>query len=226
MGINSINLKCDENGIYYFGDYIPKYMGGTNDEFSKMVLGVKTMKKDAIDFFSEVLGEYFWACLKDSESYNYDYKIMDYGTLTTHVPSSTSGKTDTGMNYLLNRVINEVCHIGRHYFNSPKAFIRHKSIVSAHSGGTRAIKVHLESILMDTNAKADHPEGISPFVPNYFRISDFTDEKHFIDEGYYGKLLIIDDVTTSGSSLLACRKIAIRNGFRDISLLALGKTPR
>ena len=39
-----------------------------------------------------------------------------------------------------------------------------------------------------------------------------------------GVILIVDDVTTSGSSLEACKKILLENGAKRVAMLALGKS--
>ncbi len=37
-------------------------------------------------------------------------------------------------------------------------------------------------------------------------------------------VLLLDDISTSGNSLLACRDILIANGARSVEMLALGRT--
>jgi len=76
------------------------------------------------------------------------------------------------------------------------ALIRYKTIASAHSGlGSRTIKTHMNSITV--NKSIDIPKWPT---------------------------IVMDDVTTSGVSLLACQKILIKHGFRNTHLCALGKT--
>lgn len=75
--------------------------------------------------------------------------------------------------------------------------IRTKEIEKLATGGNRNIDVHLNSIEVDP------------------RIS-ITGEV----------ILVVDDVTTSGNSLYACRDILLRNGASRVALLALGQTVR
>lgn len=63
------------------------------------------------------------------------------------------------------------------------------------AGGNRDIKVHLDSI------------GVNPDM-------SVADEV----------VLVVDDVTTSGNSLYACRDILMEHGAKRVALLALGQT--
>lgn len=72
---------------------------------------------------------------------------------------------------------------------------RHTEVPSAHLGGERNIEIHLKSIK----------------VLN----------QHLIKGEF---VLLMDDVTTSGSSLLACKQLLIEAGAKNVQCLALGKT--
>lgn len=73
--------------------------------------------------------------------------------------------------------------------------IRVKEIDKLSLGGSRDKKVHLDSII------------VNPDIP-------VADEV----------ILVVDDVTTSGNSLYACRDILLEHGAKRVALLALGKT--
>ena len=73
--------------------------------------------------------------------------------------------------------------------------IRTKEIEKLAAGGNRNIKVHLDSI-------------------------DVNPDMCVADE----VVLVVDDVTTSGNSLYACRDILMEHGAKRVALLALGQT--
>ncbi len=202
-------LECDkETGIYYIDDYIPMWRGGRKDNFSSMIISLKEKETQAIDYFANLLTPFlFWL--------NKDISSLDI--LMTHVPSSSSDNIHTGM-FRLNQKISifadDAVNSGEDlhtFYQSLDFFQRHTSIRSSHSGGNRDISNHMTSIKLDlhtdiTRSNQKLNKEISELVQN--------------------PLLIIDDVTTSGSSLLACRKIAFKQGFREVFLLALGRTVR
>lgn len=73
--------------------------------------------------------------------------------------------------------------------------IRTKEIEKLAAGENRNIKVHLDSI-------------------------DVNPDMNVADE----VVLVVDDVTTSGNSLYACRDILMEHGAKRVALLALGQT--
>jgi hypothetical protein len=75
------------------------------------------------------------------------------------------------------------------------ALIRHTKITKLADGGDRSLNVHLNSI----------------HVPDAQLIAG-------------RKVLLIDDVMTSGNSLLACRQILLEAGAAEVLSLALGRT--
>jgi hypoxanthine phosphoribosyltransferase len=75
--------------------------------------------------------------------------------------------------------------------------IRHKSIDKLSSGGDRSIQTHLQSI-----------EVVCPGII----------------EGK--KLLLLDDVSTTGNSLMACKKLLESAGAKSVKSFGLGKTTR
>ena len=77
------------------------------------------------------------------------------------------------------------------------SLVRQKKVRKQATGGTRDIDHHLQSIQVENSAL---PSG---------RI-----------------VLVIDDVTTTGNSLLACRKLLTSAGVRSVILCSLSKTVR
>lgn len=75
--------------------------------------------------------------------------------------------------------------------------LRSKSINKLVSGGDRDLSIHLESI------RPNEEMSISGDV-----------------------VLLVDDVTTSGASLQACKEILLKNGAERVAMLALGKSIR
>jgi len=71
---------------------------------------------------------------------------------------------------------------------------RDYDVTSAKQGGERSIKKHLDSISIKVDLDVNIP------------------------------VLILDDVTTTGSSLEACRKIILDSGVKTVYMLAIGKT--
>lgn len=75
------------------------------------------------------------------------------------------------------------------------SLVRIKGIEKLSHGGSRDRQVHYDSII------------VNPGTP----VSDEV-------------IVVVDDVTTSGNSLYACRDILLANGARKVAMLALGKT--
>ena len=79
--------------------------------------------------------------------------------------------------------------------NASKCLLRIRPIEKLANGGNRAITVHLESIVVQ--------------------------DKHLIKDN---SVLLIDDVTTTGNSMMACKKLLLDAGAKDVRCLALAKT--
>ncbi len=73
--------------------------------------------------------------------------------------------------------------------------LRVKTIDKLAYGGNRNVQMHLESIGVNLNMTIDGD-----------------------------MVLLLDDVTTSGASLEACRRILMKNGARRVAMLALGQS--
>lgn len=79
--------------------------------------------------------------------------------------------------------------------NASSCLVRHSKIVKLADGGDRSIDVHLASIRV---------------------------EKSEIFENR--PVLLMDDVMTTGNSLLACRRLLLEAGAANVKCLALGRT--
>lgn len=77
---------------------------------------------------------------------------------------------------------------------NPGFLVRSKSVSKSHKGGVRSTEKHLSSIIVEVTPAPDIP------------------------------VIVLDDVTTSGSTLRACREILQNKGVKHIIMLALGKT--
>ena len=73
--------------------------------------------------------------------------------------------------------------------------IRHSRIEKLSGGGDRSRKVHYDSIKVSGELSVKGED-----------------------------VLLLDDISTSGNSLLACRDILIANGARSVEMLVLGRT--
>lgn len=73
--------------------------------------------------------------------------------------------------------------------------VRTKTIAKLAKGGNRDIDIQRESL------------GVNP------------------DMSITGSvILLVDDVTTSGNSLLACKELLLKHGAKDVAMFALGKS--
>lgn len=79
--------------------------------------------------------------------------------------------------------------------NGSSCLVRHKDIEKLASGGNRNINVHLNSIKV---------------------------ENHSIIKDKY--VILLDDITTSGNSLRACKQLLLEAGAKGVQCLAIGKT--
>jgi predicted amidophosphoribosyltransferase len=79
--------------------------------------------------------------------------------------------------------------------NGGACLVRHTTVPKLATGGGRDIDVHLNSI------RVDHPERIAGHI-----------------------VLLLDDVTTSGNSLMACKRLLLAAGAKEVRMVALGRT--
>lgn len=110
------------------------------------------------------------------------------------VPSSTKGRWSEGLCSITAAICAE--HPKR-FVPVPQALVRTQTIDKLARGGNRSLEVHLGSIAPS---------------PRY--------ERYFARKA----VLLLDDVTTTGNSLLACSRLLQQHGADLIYPLALGRT--
>lgn len=143
------------------------------DMFSGRILDVKEKKERGISYFFQQL----------------DDEICENVSICV-VPSHTKGETnESGIAELARRLAQN------NRIDKVNYLIRNKTIDKLAYGGSRDIRVQLESI------------GVNP---------DMKVEGDVV--------LIVDDVTTSGASLEACRNILLEHGAQRVAMLALGQS--
>ena len=110
------------------------------------------------------------------------------------VPSSDPQNIDTGI-----RRIAQAVAAAHWRVDATSALVRHQAIKSAKSGGERSIDVHVSSVHIP------HNENTQAILRDKL-------------------VLLLDDVTTSESSLRACKRLLEEAGAKRVAMLALAKT--
>ncbi len=143
------------------------------DMFSGKILDVKEKKERGIEYFYNQLDE-----------------EICKGVTICVVPSHTkSDKNDSGIAELARRLASN------ERIDKTDFLVRTKSIDKLAYGGSRDIRVQLESLGVNPNMKVDGDV-----------------------------VLLVDDVTTSGASLEACKQILYKHGAERVAMLALGQS--
>lgn len=91
-------------------------------------------------------------------------------------------------------VINEISRMS-HSINGGHILVRNKKVDKAATGGTRSRQIHLNSIIVSDPA--------------------FIKDKN---------VLLLDDVSTTGCSITACREILLSGGAKAVKLFPFSKT--
>lgn len=111
------------------------------------------------------------------------------------VPSSTKGKESPGLSEISVATIEMLKPKGINIQFLPNCLARTISVSKNSTGGNRSIEKHLSSI----------------------RVS----EKNVVKGR---RILLLDDVSTTGNSIQACKRILQQNGASDVIMLVLGQT--
>lgn len=167
-----------EETVHILSEYRPwghhKQSGGDSSNYptaSKLLLDFKDGNIHAITAFKNAI-----------LPYGDDYAVA---VVPGHNPEKAQGS--------LHRLAFELSK--SKIFDASSALVRHTLIAKLAQGGSRNVKVHLDSI----------------HIPN--------------PELVNGKeVLLIDDIVTSGGSLAACGYLLRQAGAKSVSFLALGRT--
>lgn len=176
--------KCEDNGMFFFGDYEPYRVNGMlNPKFEKKtggyILDVKDNIDSGVNYYSNLIIEDF----KKIRNLN-EFDIILY------VPSSKVDKISSGMERILRNLCKEFEGLK---FN--QCLKRIKDVPKKAYGGSRNTDLELKTIKIIN----------SGCITNK-------------------KVILFDDVTTTGISLLASKEILESNGASKVVCIALGKT--
>jgi len=147
--------------------------------------------------------------IKEPSSYNYRTSLSHFQgqllafsralpALKTHttinfaiVPSSTKDKSPVALKAILDHIN---INIGNRFTYNADFLVRQYDVPTAHAGGERSEKIHLDSILVNTTLDSDTP------------------------------IILLDDVYTTGCTIKACESLLRGAGATNIYKLVLGKT--
>lgn len=214
-----------EEKIYYLGTYhkywLDKARGIKNpsfDRFSSKILDLKRGKKAAIEYFYSIL----------------ENKIPDDENLMICVvPSSNPGAGEIGM-IKLGRMLAE----RKGLIDGLYVLERTTKIPKLAYGGNRSRQVHYASVSTDWRHifqgkdvffRKTHEAKFKIRSLKYLSIIRTCLEHRVMpipSVKIKVRVLLMDDVTTSGNSLRACRDILKRYDVEKVYMLALGKTAK
>ncbi|MFA0481811.1 hypothetical protein AB4648_24110 [Vibrio splendidus] len=179
--------KYEEGEIYRFFSYHPyRKDGDHNPDRDTNTFRIMDLKNPTARNHKSAV-----AHLGDLFAGGIDYMMEKIGISKVQlaiVPSSKKDKVSVGLEGVIGYTdAKEVLY-------NRKFLVRTQDIDSAHEGGIRSERQHLETIRVDVV-----PE---PNIP----------------------LIIFDDVATTGTSLEACEKLIRESGVKEVYMLALGRT--
>ena len=215
-----------EDVIYTLGTYhkywLDKEQGVRNpafDRYSSNILDLKRGKKAAVEYFYNILEK----IIPDDEN-----------LMICVVPSSEPGANDAGIKKLCRQLADK-----KHLIDGIDVLIRSKRIKKHASGGNRSEYVHYDSIEIGWGNVRNEVRSSECFFGELMIeiVRDFRDQRtiflnRFIRDKRLKKspinkdvkVLLIDDVATSGNSLRACKDILKKHGAGEVYMLALGRT--
>lgn len=197
-------LPTEKNGINIFScsPYYPYRVNGERnskfDSHSGFILTSKSSQErnfgQAVRYFSNILlSEVPGWPLEQWQPVGTDLRMIHGRPLADVmlVPSSKVGKVSDG----LAQIVERLCARDRRLFSHATGLVRTREISKLAAGGSRQLRVHMESI-------------------------SFRPRQHLS-----GLVVLVDDVCTSGNSLIACCDIIQRaNPSTSVVGIVLGKT--
>jgi Phosphoribosyl transferase domain len=172
-------------GFYCLREYHPyRLLGEPNPAFNKATDGRLLDLKDNTDAGIKAAADDFRVGL--------EVLNLPQGTLLAIVPGHEAADSNEGRP--LSRVPYALARIDSRYVASVDALIRTTTVPKKTTGGSRAIRVDLESI----SVRSKSIEGAT--------------------------VVVLDDTATTGNSLLAARKLLESAGAKQIAAVAIGRT--
>ena len=229
--MDSIFARSDvpEDVIYTLGTYhkywLDREHGVRNpafDRYSSNILDLKRGKKAAIEYFYNILEK----IIPDDEN-----------LMICVVPSSEPGANGAGIKKLCRRLADK-----RKLIDGTDVLIRSKRIKKLASGGNRSEFVHHDSIEVGWENVRNIVRSMQYFLGEELivdMVRDFRDygivfRNRFVRDKRLKKspinkdvkVILIDDVATSGNSLRACRDILKKRDVGEVYMIALGRTAK
>ncbi|MCR5704777.1 MAG: hypothetical protein K6G85_09145 [Eubacterium sp.] len=195
-----IDLKCTETGIYYIHDYIPtrsfSRYSDSEVEMSKKIWDYKNCEQEALDLFTNELMEAITIIAKKTSRYNIG--------LVAVPPSKVNKESTVGVS---------IWNIHNWY---------DEGITKAEFGCIETIYDYSGLLTRITDVSTSH-EGRRATYDEHKASIRCSRDRLF---RYRTAFILIDDVTTRGTIMDACRDILIENGASEdiIFRLAIAKT--
>ncbi|MBP3242165.1 MAG: phosphoribosyltransferase [Oribacterium sp.] len=220
--------SCETEMIHYLGMYhkywVNKYKRLKNpafDRYSSKILGLKRGKISSVRYFYSLLG-----------------KIIPKKSnlMICIVPSSDPGDKNPGIKRVAKAIAEK-----NGLIDGTEVLVRTKRIQKLADGGVRSRRVHYRSIEVRWgNARKTHKRSVfdgagaiiseamrarvTKYLEDLERLIRRIPKSEQVPAMDNVRVLLIDDVATSGNSLRACRELLLRNGAKRVYMLALGRT--